>query len=904
MLKKIAFVFLAFIIIIALSAVGISVFYKKEVNKYVTSTANKNLNARFSFKDVSIGLIKTFPRLGIEIEGVQIIGVNDFKNDTLASIPNATIQISLTEYLFNNRVDIEKIKIEDAKLHFIVLKNGLSNWDIIKPDTLEVKDTAEKEMHIVLKKYTLENAAIIYKDDLRGVYTQLDKVNHSGSGDFSKDVFSLATKTKVERLSFSYLGKPYLSEVAATLEAPLQMNFTKMEFAFKNNELVLNTLPIRFDAWFAMPDSNIDMDIRFDAAKAPLKDFLSLIPILYQNSFKELTASGKFALNGFVKGRMNDAQMPGFGIGLTIQNGAFKYASIPAGIKDVQLALKINNPDGIIDHTVVDMSQLNMRLNNQFMQASMIVKTPQTNPYIKVRAKGAIDLGALLKIIPQKDLDLVGHIKMNFDIDGKVNELKKGKGYAKGNVDISQLRYNNKALNRPFQITTANFVITPQRLLVNKLNARVGRSDFDVWGNVENYLLYFIKNEPITGKVNLVSKLTDLNELMFLNTNTDTATSSSFELPKNVNIAALANIDQIKYKNFLISEAEGAVYFADQKIDFRKMVFNLLDATYTMNGSFEKKENKAPQTVLNFTIQNLDIKKAYKNFVLVQKFAPITDAMQGKVNLNISFSTNLTKTLSPDLNTVNSEGDIYINDANLNGSSVLNNIADLVKWPKLKSLAFKTAHLSYSIKNGRAIVKPFNVVSNITTFNIAGSNGLDKSLDYVLGMDMPKQVIDLGGASGISKELAKINPNLSLDKIGKAIKMQVLITGNLDKPTLKLGLKGSGISGEGNTVPIVDQVKEVVATTIKQEVNNKLDQAQREADAIIAEAKIAADKIKKEAYDRADQMVEETKNPFAKAGVKLVADKIKKEADKKSNQILEDANKKATEIINKAKNQE
>ena len=694
-----------------------------------------------------------------------------------------------------------------------------------------------------------------------------------------------------------------MSEVAATLEAPLQMNFTKMEFAFKNNELVLNTLPIRFDAWFAMPDSNIDMDIRFDAAKAPLKDFLSLIPILYQNSFKELTASGKFALNGFVKGRMNDAQMPGFGIGLTIQNGAFKYASIPAGIKDVQLALKINNPDGIIDHTVVDMSQLNMRLNNQFMQASMIVKTPQTNPYIKVRAKGAIDLGALLKIIPQKDLDLVGHIKMNFDIDGKVNELKKGKGYAKGNVDISQLRYN-KALNRPFQITTANFVITPQRLLVNKLNARVGRSDFDVWGNVENYLLYFIKNEPITGKVNLVSKLTDLNELMFLNTNTDTATSSSFELPKNVNIAALANIDQIKYKNFLISEAEGAVYFADQKIDFRKMVFNLLDATYTMNGSFEKKENKAPQTVLNFTIQNLDIKKAYKNFVLVQKFAPITDAMQGKVNLNISFSTNLTKTISPDLNTVNSEGDIYINDANLNGSSVLNNIADLVKWPKLKSLAFKTAHLSYSIKNGRAIVKPFNVVSNITTFNIAGSNGLDKSLDYVLGMDMPKQVIDLGGASGISKELAKINPNLSLDKIGKAIKMQVLITGNLDKPTLKLGLKGSGISGEGNTAPIVDQVKEVVATTIKQEVNNKLDQAQREADAIIAEAKIAADKIKKEAYDRADQMVEETKNPFAKAGVKLVADKIKKEADKKSNQILEDANKKATEIINKAKNQE
>jgi vacuolar-type H+-ATPase subunit H len=904
MFKKVAFVILGLIVLVALTALSISVFYKKEVNNYVSATANKQLNARFSFKDASVVLIKTFPRLGIELEGVNIIGIHDFEKDTLASIPTATIQISITEYLFNDKIDIEKINIKDAKLNLIVLKNGMSNWDIIKTDSLEAKSTTQKEMHIALKKYTLVNANIIYKDELRGVFTKLDKVSHSGSGDFTKDVFTLETTTRAEKLSFSYLGKPILSEVAATLEAPIQMNFTKMEFAFKNNALVLNALPIRFDAWFAMPDTNIDMDIRFDAAKSPLKDFLSLVPVLYQNSYKDLTASGKFALNGFVKGRMNDAQMPGFGIELTIQGGAFKYANIPAGIKDLQLALKINNPDGIADHTVVNMRQLNMRLNNQFMQANMLVKTPQTNPYIKASAKGDMDLGALLKIIPQKNLDLSGHIKMNLDIDGKVNEFKQGKGFAKGNFDISQLRYNNKELNKPVQISNANFVVTPQKLLINKLNAVVGKSDFDVVGSLENYFLYFIKNEPVSGRANLVSKLTDLNELMALSNNNDTiASTGTFELPKNINLSATAKIAQIKYKDFLISDAEGVILFSDQQLDFKKMAFNLLGATYTMNGVFKKKEKKEPQAELNFTIQNLDVKKAYKNFVVLQKFAPITEAIQGTVNLNIGFSTKLNNSLSPDLNTANSEGDIYINDANLKNALVLNNIADLVKWPQLKALAFKTAHLSYSIKNGRAIVKPFSLATNITTLNIGGSNGLDKSLDYVVGMDMPKQLIDLGGASAISKELAKINPNLNLEKTGKAIKIQVLITGNLDKPTLKLGLKGSGISGEGNTAPIVDQVKEIVSSTIKQEANNKLDEAQKEADSIIQEAKIAADKIKKEAYERADKMVDETKNPFAKVGVKLVADKIKKEADNKSNQIIETANQKAKEIINKAKSQ-
>ncbi len=127
MFKKVAFVILGLFILVALAALSISVFYKKELNNYVAATANKKLNAKFSFKDASISLIKTFPRLGIEIEGVNIIGMHEFETDTLASIPNATIQINITKYLFSNKVDIEKIKIEDAKLNLIVLKNGSYN---------------------------------------------------------------------------------------------------------------------------------------------------------------------------------------------------------------------------------------------------------------------------------------------------------------------------------------------------------------------------------------------------------------------------------------------------------------------------------------------------------------------------------------------------------------------------------------------------------------------------------------------------------------------------------------------------------------------------------------------------------------------------------------------------------
>ena len=489
MFKKIVFVLLGLIIIVALSSVLIAVVYKKDINNFIVESANKKLNARFSFKDVSIGIIKSFPRLGVDIEDVKIVGIREFEKDTLAIISKASIQISITEYLFNHSVDIEKIKVQQADLHLKVLKNGMSNWDIVKTDSLAVKDTTKKAMHIALKKYEIDNANIIYDDQLRNVYAHLVDLTHSGSGDFTKDIFSLDTKTNAEKLSFSYLGKPYLSEVKAKLEAPLQINFTKMEFAFKNNELLLNALPIRFDAWFAMPDSNIDMDIKFDAAKSPLKDFLSLVPLLYQNSFKDLTASGKFGLSGYVKGRMNNIQMPGFGLGLTIENGAFKYATIPAGIKDLNLNLKIDNPDGNVDHTVIDMCQMQMRLNNQYIQANLLVKTPKSNPYINAKAKGDMDLGALLKIIPQKELTLSGNIKMDLLVNGNVNDFKVGKGFVKGNFDVSQMNYTNASIKKEVQIATASFTVTPQKLLVNAFSSTMGKSDFNIKGSLENYIL-------------------------------------------------------------------------------------------------------------------------------------------------------------------------------------------------------------------------------------------------------------------------------------------------------------------------------------------------------------------------------------------------------------------------------
>jgi len=879
MLKKIIIACLGLLALFLFSAVIVSKLYKRELNDYLVQAANKNMNAVVRFDDASISLIKHFPKLSIALEGLSIVGKDAFAKDTLANIEELNLRIDLYKYFFKDEIAIEKVKLNKATIKLVVLKDGKSNWDIVKTDSTAKIDSTEKQIHIALKKYEIINSDIAYEDAKRGFSTTIKNVNHEGSGDFTKDVFTLETNTVAEKLSISYLGKTYLSDVAASLKAPMQMNFKKMEFAFKNNDLVLNDLPLHFNAWFAMPDSNIKMDISFNANTSHLKDFLSLVPILYQNSFKELTASGNFTLSGFIKGEMTNTAMPGFGMQLKIENGAFKYQSIPAGIKNLYVQLAIDNPDGIVDHSVIQLQNLQMALNNQMIQGNMLVKNPSSNPYIKAALKGNLDIGALLKMVPQKDLRLTGNIHTDIQIDGTVNALKTGKGAAKGNFELNRFEYYNATVNKKMNIPHAQFNITPQKLMITDFNGQMGNSDVSATGSLENYIMYFLKNETITGKLNLASNKIDLDELMQLNGSQADTSQTTFELPQHVHFTTQAKISKIKYKDLSISDANGSVEFIDQQVHFNKLKFNLLDATFDINGVFSKQFNQLPNTQLAFKVQNLSIHKAYNSFSLIQKYAPIAEAAQGTMNVNISFESNFNKDMSPNINSLHSEGDLFINDLNLNGSNTVNKIVDLVKWTQFKTLEIKPVHLSYTISNGRCIIKPFDLITNNNKINIKGSNGLDQSIDYVISSHLPIQKMDNKG-----------DINSTLNKVLQQVKVQVLVTGKMKSPTLQF-----------NTASIAQDAKEIVKTEIKQQIDAKLIEAQKQADALLDAAKISSEKIRQEAYAKADQMIADTKNPFAQIGVKLVADKIKKEADKKADKILEDAKNKAQEIINNAK---
>ena len=915
MLKKVLWAFGLIVVLFFAAAITLPIIYKDDIIAKVKTTINENVNAEVKFGDFSLSLIRSFPNLSFSMEDLTVVGIDSFKNDTMANIKDFNVVVDLMSVINGGTIKIKSLNLDHADLKFVVLQSGKANWDIAKTDTTAVsnEDTSTTSFSIALNSYTLKNSSIVYDDKSLTFYTALKNVNHSGKGDFTQDLFTLLTKTEADELTVGYGGVNYLNKVKVDADAAIDMNLKDFVFTFKDNVIHLNDLLINFAGMVAMPDTNIDLDLKFDAQKSEFKNFLSLIPALYASSFDKLTANGKFALSGYYKGRMNAVSMPGFGLNILVENGNFKYPDLPTGVNNVQLQLNVEDKDGVFDHTIIDMKKLHVEFGAEPFDASLYLKTPESDPDLSTEIKGSIDLANILKIVPLEGTNLSGMIKANMMAKGKLSTIEKGNYEsfdAKGNISISNLNYSSKESPLPLSISNASFDLSPKNIAMNNFNAKYGKSDFSANGTLENYLGYALKGSAIKARLNFNSNLLELNEMMGpaseeTKEETTTDTVTVFEVPGNIDFVLNSKINKVIYDNMEINNIAGSISIKDKKVNFSDVAMNTLDGTVKMDGYYSTQNLEKPDVDMNFAIQNMDIQKAFKTFNTVQKLAPIAENTSGKFNTSLSFNTVLGNDMSPVLSTTQGNGVLELLGANIKGSKTLITLSDALKSDKLKELNIKNTKLQFTIENGRVNVKPFDLNAGIATINIGGSSGLDQTLEYVMKLKLPKNFLGAGSTSVISGLTSKLNSNGANYSPTDAININALVGGLVSKPTVKLSMADLGAGLKDAVKDVLNTKKNEAIARGKVEAKKRADQilaaAQVQANAVKDQARKLADVAKQEGYAAADKVVAAASNPIAKAAAKKIAEKMKKETDEKCAKIIAEGDRKADDIMAKAR---
>ncbi|MEY2829640.1 MAG: hypothetical protein RIQ33_1498, partial [Bacteroidota bacterium] len=196
------FVISGIVVVILIAAISALPFlFKDKIVAKVKTAINENVNAKVDFGDFDLSVWKHFPNLTFTLNDLSVVGINDFKDDTLCSIKQFETAINLFDVVKGSNYSVNAIYLRSPRIFAKVLANGKANYDITKSDSSKSTSATEesKPFHFSLKKYAIENGYIIWDDATLKQSAKLVGLNHEGSGDFTSDLFTLVTQTEIEQ---------------------------------------------------------------------------------------------------------------------------------------------------------------------------------------------------------------------------------------------------------------------------------------------------------------------------------------------------------------------------------------------------------------------------------------------------------------------------------------------------------------------------------------------------------------------------------------------------------------------------------------------------------------------------------------------------------------------------------
>lgn len=895
-MKKLIISITIIIGIIIATLIIVPFFFKDKLVDLIKQQANKNINATVNFNNnIGLSLIKNFPNFTINIKDLSVIGINDFEGDTLISWDNLEATVDVMSVINGEQIIIRKILVESPVINAKVLANGKTNWDITKSDSSknQIADTAQTKFNLSLKKLKINNANIAYNDKVMGINTHLTGMDYDMIGDFTQDIFELNILSSIKQFDLVYGGITYLRKVITGVNVKLDMNMPEMRYTFKENSISLNELVFNFEGFIQMLNEDILMDIKYDAENASFKSFLSLVPGAYSENFADVKTAGTLAFNGFAKGTYSEKTLPAFAFNAIVSNAMFQYPALPVPVKDIQMKLAVTNNNGQLNNTTINLSKFHMDVVGDAFDAKLIANNIMKDPYIDSWLKGKINLNNLNKITPlENGMSFSGIIIADVTAIGKVSDIEK-QNYesfnASGEILAQDLTYKSKDLPQGFNLSQAHLSFSPKLVSLKSFDAQIGNSDMKISGELSNFFSYMFSNGILNGKLNLNSNKIDANQFISSEpkgspqTPEDTSSLLAPEIPANIDFEFNSNIKQLLYSNIDITNFTGGLMVQNQKLSFNNVILNTLGSSIKMDGFYETTSPNKPSIKIDLGINNLDIQKAFKTFNTIKKLAPIAENIFGTFSTSLSLSSTLDKHLNPNYSTLFANGILTIPNAEIKDVKLFNNIADVLKNDKYRSVGLKNVSIAYKVENGRIYTEPFDVYLAGKIMNLSGYTGINQTIDYKGFIDIKRS--ELGAVNtALETALAAIN-----NKTGSSIKMD---------ENVNVALNILGTFSEPKITTNLANIGKQQANSLKNQATDELNKQRKILeDKAIAEAekaKAEADRLRKESLAK---LKSETDN--AKLKAQAEADRLKKEAEEKAAEEKERLKKQAEQEAKK-----
>jgi hypothetical protein len=891
--------------------------FRGRIEQRLRVAVNDGLDARVNWRSIGLSVLRDFPAVTLTVDGPSAVGTGVFAGDTLVSMERARLALdlgSVVAYLRRGApIVVREVTLEAPRADLRVLADGRANWQVTRPSP--ATGASGRPVSVTLRALQITRGALRLDDRHANVVASVRGLDERMSGDFAKQKFHLVTRTRMDSASFRMAGIEYLSHAAVAVDAGVDADMQAHRFTLRDDTLRVNALTVGFGGRVTAGSPAIALNVAFNAPGNSVRDLLSLVPALYSHDFASLRATGTMAVAGSVRGSYGPNAFPALRVDATVTNGAFRYASLPAGASDIAIQLSVTNPGGAIDSTVVALQRLHATIAGRPVDARMVVRTPVSDPEMDLAVSGGVDLAALARTVPMAGVrGLGGLVAANFAVHARQSDLDVRRAEridARGSLNLSRVTFATDSLPLGVHLDTASVSFTPAAVRLTRFAARYGRSDVRATGTLDDFLGFLLRGDDLRATASVRSRVVNLEELVAR----DTTRMQVVPVPAHVDLALDAAVDRVEQGKLVATDVRGRVQVKDQRVTLSELHMRALGGGVVASGWYETVTPARPAFDVTLGLDSIDVSTAFASLVTVQKIAPVARWAQGRVSGVTTLRGTADTTMTPDFNTLAGSGTAASDRLALQGLPMLGKVADVTGVEALRNPALGAIRTAFTIANGRVIVRPFTVDAAGVTLTVAGSHGLDQTLEYNLQLGVPRVLAGGRANDAIAKLAARAGASAALAQ-APVVRLAAKVTGTVTDPRVAVDFAGTAASVKEGVTAVVRDQAEARAADVKQaldsaaaaakqraraETQRIVVEATQRADSLRAAGSAAAAALRAAAASRADSLVAKATNPVAKRAAELAAGRLKKEADQRATAIEKDADARAAAMIEQAR---
>ncbi len=791
MLKTILKIIGVLIILFLIAIFSIPYFFKDQIKAKIAEVINEKVDAKVVFADADLSLFKNFPNATVTIDKLAIVNKAPFEGDTLISLGEVNLKMSIKE-LFKDKkeaISIDGITSKNGLINIIFNKEGIGNFDIALKGK-ENKDEAKSDpLSLKIKGYKIENFQFRYFDETSKIKMVIDSLDHQGTGDFTASKLDLVTKSTA-KVSLDMDKVNYMKNVALTLDAVLGIDLEKSKYTFKENKALINQLPLQFDGFIQLVEAGQQYDLKFKTPTSSFKNFLGVIPAAYAASLDNVKTTGDFTVVGFAKGLYSDTSVPKFDIDIASKNASFKYPNLPKTVQNISIDTRIINETGILNDTYVNINQLSFQIDQDVFNAKAKITNVTQNAKVDAALKGTINLANLTKAYPIKlDKPLSGILKADvttkFDMESVEKSQYQNINNA-GTMSLSGFKYADEN-GKTMTISTALVQFNPSQVNLKQFDATTGKSDISVTGILENFYGFIFRNQELKGNFFMNSKQLAVDDFMTAGDDkkVETKKADAMKIPAFLNCTLTAKANTVLYDNLTLKDVSGKLIVKDEKVTLENVKTSIFGGTIGVNGAVSTK-GKVPVFNMNLDLNQVDIAQSFTQLDMLKKIAPIAGIVNGKINSIIKLNGNLDAIeLTPNLNTLTGDllGHLLSTTVNSSNSTLLTALASNLKFIDVSKINLNDIKAAVTFKDGKVNVKPFDIKYKDIKATVGGTHGFDQSMNYNLKFDVPAKYL----GSEANALIAKLSP-ADAAKL-ESIPITAILTGNFSNPKISTDIK-------------------------------------------------------------------------------------------------------------------